>query len=93
MIHSCKEVIRSAVQYCDDQSDCVGFVFGGNANIDLASWVQALREGTRWQLCFEHPQFLHGIGSRPDDLTVAAARWGYDLAIFDNKCSVAGREK
>ncbi len=60
MINFCKAVIRSAVRYCSEEADCVGFVFGGDANITLAPWKTAFGEEAGWKLTFEEPQFLYG---------------------------------
>ena len=53
----CKSVIQYAVRYCADEPECVGFVFGGDANLGLASWGTALAEDSVWQLTFEEPRF------------------------------------
>ena len=86
----CKAIIRSAVRYCDDERECVGFVCGGDANITLAPWITAFKEQPGWQLTFEEPQFLLGVGHKHGDLMVAATRRGADLTVYDNKCRVAG---
>ena len=67
MINLCKEIIRSAVRYCADQPECVGFVFGGDANIGLAPWKTAFNEEMGWELTFEEPQFLYGVGHEHGD--------------------------
>ena len=64
MINFCKEVIRFAVRSCDLELECVGFVFGGDANIGITAWRAAFLEDNVWRLTFEEPQFLYGVGKK-----------------------------
>ena len=93
MINFCKAIIRSAVGYCAEEAQCACVVFGGDANIRLALWTTAFTSMSGWELTFEHPQFLAGIGRKGGDLMVVATRRGAVFEIFDNTCAVAGREE
>ena len=53
----------------------------------------ALAEDSAWQLTFEEPHFLHGVGRKGGDLIMAAGLKGAGLHVFANNCRVKGREK
>ena len=89
----CKHILDDAIEHCKRHTDCCGFVFGGDANCNMAQWTTTFNENHKWKLTFEQPQFLHGVGHKPGDLIVAAAVHDVDLAIYENRCKVKGREQ
>ena len=92
-IDFCKAILRDAIAFCNAEAKCCGFVFGGDANCSMAPWTTALLEVGEWRLTFQEPQFLHGVGRKGGDLMVAASVCGVDMAIYENRCKVKGRER
>ena len=88
----CTKIIKAALQYCADEPQCVGFVFGGDANITQSTWLILLAENKGWRDTFENPRFLHGHRHRGGDVILAGGRKGANLRVFDNNCRVKGRE-
>ena len=43
-IDFCKAVIRDAIQYCDENEQCAGYGFGGDANCGIGIWSMAFQE-------------------------------------------------
>ena len=54
-ISFCKAVLRSVMRYCAEEDQCIGFVFGGDANIRLAPWKTAFADSVRRQHVDIHP--------------------------------------
>ena len=93
MISFCKGIFKDAICCRGHVDGCVGFVFGGDADVGLAPWATAFAEEGGWQLTFEEPQFLYGVARKGGDLIVAAARRGANMRAYENNCRVAGRER
>jgi len=79
--------------FCNNDPECYGFVFGGDANCSLASWYAGFQEVTGWSQTFQKPHFLQGLHRKNGDLIVAAAIHGVDMEVFENRCAVEGREQ
>ena len=88
-----KAVLCDAIGFCTADAQCCGFAFGGDANCSMAPWSNAFQEVSGWNLTFQEPQFLHGVGRKGGDRMVAAAVQGVDMMIYENRCEVQGREK
>ena len=89
----CTTILRDAIAFCNNDPECCGFAFGGDANCSMAPWSTAFLEVSGWELTFQSPQFLQGVGRKNGDLMVAAAARGFDMVIYENRCAVEGREK
>ena len=89
----CKAILRDAIIFCNADAECYGFAFGGDANCCMAPWGTAFQEANGWNLTFQQPTFLEGVGRKGGDLMVAAAIQGVDMMIYENRCRVEGREK
>jgi hypothetical protein len=87
----CTTILRDAIVFCNNDLECCGFAFGGDANCSMAPWSTAFLEVSGWELTLQSPHFLQGVGRKNGDLMVAAAARGFD--IYENRCAVEGRAK
>ena len=87
-----------AIRTCLDKPECVGFVFGGDANCDVETWREIHFKDKTWGLTFEEPQYIFAsteMQRNPErakgDVIVGM---GIKGLIFEQQESAAGgREK
>ena len=92
-ISFCRAILHDALRHHADNPTSCGWVFGGDANCSLAPWSAAVEEVPQIRLAFDAPSFLHGINRKNGDLIVVAGVKGGGLTVFENTCTVPGREK
>ena len=93
-ISFCKYILIDAMDCCRNQnSNCVGFVFGGDANCGVAHWNSAIHEVRGWNITFNHLAYLQGRHRKPGDFMVAGCVKHRDFVVYENTCRVQGREK
>ena len=79
---------------CRGHSNCVGFVFGGDANCGIAHWSPAMDEVKSWKNTFSNLTYVQGIQQKPGDFMAAASEKGRgDFIVYKNTCRVQGREQ
>ena len=65
-ISFCKYILMDAVDCRRNRDDnCVGFVFGGDANCGVAQWNAAIHEVKGWKNTFNDLSYLQGRGCKP----------------------------
>lgn len=93
-IQFCKCILQNAMDYCANQdSKCIGFCFGGDANCGVAQWSPAFNEVSSWEITFNTPSFLQGRRRVSADLMVVEIVKQFDVIVYENISKVEGREK
>ena len=93
-ISFCRYILIDAMDYCSRDSNCVWFVFGGDANCGIAHWSPAMYEVKSWKNTFSNLTYVQGIQQKPGDFMVAASVNGRgDFIVYKNTCRVQGREQ
>ena len=90
----CGYILIDAMDICSRDRNCVGFVFGGDANCGIAHWSPAMDEVKSWKNTLSNLTYVQGIQQKPGDFIVAASVKGRgDFIVYKNTCRVKGREK
>ena len=90
-ISFCKYILIN--DYCSQHSNCVGFVFGGDANCGIAQWNPAIHEVKGWKNMLSNLAYVEGRRRKSADFMVAASVKNADFIVYENTCRVQGREE
>ena len=67
----CKAVLRDAISHAEAAPTCVGFSFGGDANISYVHWDTAIRELLEYEEWFNRAIYIRAVGEKAGYIKVS----------------------